>query len=228
MSRADGAAPRSRAGQRPARRPADAAAPDSRDHGAMDGDHRGDHRVLPPAGPAAPFLAGERVRLRPVLPEDVPVLSAILAEPEVARWWPGYDEERVEEELLTADAETTVWAIEARLEPAAAPDVVGAIQAWEEPNPEYRHAGIDLFLATAAQGRGLGPAAVLAVARWLFEERGHHRLTIDPAAANERAIRAYARLGFREVGRLRAYQRMPDGTWADGILMELLAGDIAG
>jgi aminoglycoside 6'-N-acetyltransferase len=167
------------------------------------------------------------VRLRPVLPEDVPVLAAIPAEPEVARWWPGYDAARVGEELLAGDVETIAWAIEARLGgPAAPPDVVGAIQAWEEPNDEYRHAGIDLFLATAAQGRGLGRAAIRAVARWLIDERGHHRLTIDPAAANERAIRTYAALGFRSVGTLRSYERRPDGTWVDGLLMELLAAEL--
>lgn len=185
-----------------------------------------DH-VLPPSGPVAPQLAGPGVRLRPVLPEDVPVLAAILAEPAVARWWPGYDAARVEEELLTADAETTVWVIEARPDPAQPPAVVGAIQAWEEPNEEYRHAGIDLFLAPPAQGRGLGPSAIRVVALWLIAERGHHRLTIDPAADNEHAIRAYAGLGFRPVGTLRAYQRMSDGTWADGILMELLAAELA-
>ncbi len=184
-----------------------------------------DH-LLPRAGAPAPQLDGAGVRLRPVLPEDVPVLAAILAEPSVARWWPGYDVDEVEEELLTADAETTVWVIEALLEPAAVPEVVGAIEAWEEPNEEYRHAGIDIFLTTAAQGRRLGPAAVRAAARWLFDERGHHRLTIDPAADNERAIRAYTTLGFRIVGRLRSYQRMPDGRWIDGLLMELLADDL--
>lgn len=184
-------------------------------------------RLSPPARPPAPFLADDRVRLRPVLPEDVPVLAAILAEPEVARWWPAYDAARVEEDLLTADAETVVWVIEARLDPAEPPLVVGAIQAWEEPNEDYRHAGIDLFLSTAAQGRGLGRSAVRAVARWLIDEHGHHRLTIDPAAANERAIRAYTALGFRPVGTLRQYERRPDGTWVDGLLMELLASELA-
>ncbi len=155
------------------------------------------------------------------------MLAAILAEPAVARWWPGWDAARVEVELLTAGAGTTVWVIEARPDPAEPPAVVGAIQAWEEPDEEYRHAGIDLFLATAAQGRGLGPAAIRTVGRWLIAERGHHRLTIDPAADNEPAIHAYAGLGFRPVGTLRAYQRLSDGTWVDGLLMELLAAELA-
>jgi aminoglycoside 6'-N-acetyltransferase len=78
-------------------------------------------------------------------------------------------------------------------------------------------------MATDRQRQGLGSEAIRVLARHLFEERGHHRLTIDPAAANERAIRAYERVGFRAVGLMREYERGPDGTWHDGLLMDLLA-----
>lgn len=65
-----------------------------------------------------------------------------------------------------------------------------------------------------------------AVIRWLIGERGHHRFTIDPAVANARAIRAYEAVGFRRVGVLRRCERAPDGTWQDGLLMELLAEEL--
>ena len=104
--------------------------------------------------------------------------------------------------------------------------MVGSIQFAEEDDGDYRSAGIDLFLATDAQGHGLGPDAIRTVARYLFEERGHHRLTIDPSAANERAISAYTRVGFRPVGVMRKYERGPDGTWHDGLLMDLLADEL--
>ena len=61
----------------------------------------------------------------------------------------------------------------------------------------YRHAGIDIFL-TASRHR-LGTEATRLLARHLFEERGHHRLTIDPAADNAAAIRTYEKVGFRRV-----------------------------
>jgi len=64
--------------------------------------------------------------------------------------------------------------------------------------------------------------AVRLLARFLFEQRGHHRITIDPAAANEPAIRCYAKVGFRPVGIMRQYERGPDGTFHDGLLMDLL------
>jgi aminoglycoside 6'-N-acetyltransferase len=56
--------------------------------------------------------------------------------------------------------------------------------------------------------------------------RGHHRLTIDPAAANARAIRAYRAIGFRDVGVMRRYERGPDGEWRDALLMDMLAGEL--
>ena len=105
--------------------------------------------------------------------------------------------------------------------------LIGAIGYSEEETPDYRHAGIDLFLATDSQGRGLGPEALCLLGRHLIEERGHHRLVIDPAASNERAIKAYERAGFKPVGVMRSYERGPDGTFHDGLLMDLLAEELA-
>lgn len=140
--------------------------------------------------------------------------------PEVARWWTGYDEARVEAEFLTEEPNVSVYGIhyDGRL--------VGMIQVTEEPTPDFRHASIDLFLDPSVHGRGLGPDAIRALARHLFSEHGHHRLTIDPAADNQPAIRAYAKVGFKPVGRMRQYQRFPDGTWRDGLLMDLLSDEL--
>ena len=165
-------------------------------------------------------IAPPEPTIRPILPKDAPTLTAILAQPSVSRWWGEFDQERVERELIVGESDVRVFAIEVdgRL--------VGAIQSAEETEPEFRHAGIDLFLDEEAQGQGVGPSAIRLLARRLIEEDGHHRITIDPAADNERAISAYEKVGFRPVGRLRRYQRLADGTWADGLLMELLADDL--
>ncbi len=160
------------------------------------------------------------VTLRPIRPDDIPALAAMLARPEVARWWPGYDLPRVEQEFLANEPDLTIYAIEVdgRL--------AGAIQSGEEPEVEFRHANIDLFVDPDLHGRGIGPAAIRRLAAHLIDERGHHRLTIDPAADNAVAIRVYEKVGFRPVGRMRAYQRMADGRWADGLLMEMLADEL--
>jgi len=49
---------------------------------------------------------------------------------------------------------------------------------------------------------------------------------IDPAASNEPAIRCYAKVGFRPVGVMRQYERGPDGTFHDGLLMDLLRDEL--
>ncbi|GAA0416840.1 GNAT family protein [Streptomyces luteireticuli] len=155
-------------------------------------------------------LRGERVVLRPVADDDAAVLDRIVREPTVAAWWSPPDD--------YADMLAVVLDGE----------VIGAIQFAEEPDPEFRHAGIDVFLATAHQGKGLGTDAIRALARWLIGTRGHHRLTIDPAAANTAAIRSYAKVGFKPVGVMRAYSLDPlTGKWQDGLLMDLLADELS-
>ena len=171
--------------------------------------------------PPAPTLTGDRVTLRAVDADDVPLLRAFLNDPSVGRWWgPVRPDVDVADDWLDADEDTTVWTIE--VEGA----VAGSIQAAEESEPDYRHAGIDLFLGPDHQGRGLGTDAIRTVARYLFEQRDHHRLTIDPSAANERAIRTYQGIGFVPVGRMREYERGPDGTFHDGLLMDLLREEL--
>jgi aminoglycoside 6'-N-acetyltransferase len=105
--------------------------------------------------------------------------------------------------------------------------VVGGIQYHEETTLMYRHAGIDIFVTSSQQNRGVGTEAVSLLARFLCEQRGHHRLTIDPAAANQRAIRCYEKVGFRPVGVMRRYERGPDGDFHDGLLMDLLQEELA-
>lgn len=167
-----------------------------------------------------PTLRGEVVTLRPVSIDDAPRLAAILDHPVVAEWWGHHDVHRVSAEVIAPDDGTVVFAVEADGE------VIGLIQYLEENTPDYRHAGIDISLHPDWHSRGLGADALRTLCRHLFAERGHHRLTIDPAARNERAIRSYSRVGFRPVGVMRLYERGPDGTWHDGLLMDLLAGEL--
>ena len=165
-------------------------------------------------------LYGTSVCLRPIVAEDVAELARILTLPDVARWWPHYDETRVCRELVH-NTDITVYTVT-----RSDGRVIGCVQYHEEPAPDYRHATIDVFLDPAVHGRGLGADTLRTIVRHLFHDRGHHRLAIDPAAHNERAIRTYERVGFRRVGVARAYERTADGDWQDALLMDLLKSDV--
>ena len=156
--------------------------------------------------------------LRPVVASDEPALVEIFNDPTVVQWWGDADESLTD--TLEPDEDVMCFMIEVDGEPA------GMIQASEETGPMYRHAGIDIALLPKWQGKGIGPDAVRTLARHLIDERGHHRLTIDPAATNHGAIRCYQKAGFRPVGVLREYERGPDGTFHDGLLMDLLRGEL--
>jgi aminoglycoside 6'-N-acetyltransferase len=173
-------------------------------------------RLDRPAG----ALAGNEVLLRRLRAEDRERMREMLDQPEVAdRWLGSRALDEAVEELFEAD-EVVPFAI------TVAGAVIGYIQYGEETDRDYRSASIDVFLDRAWHGRGLGPDAVATLVRHLVRDLGHHRVTIDPAASNERAIRAYRRVGFRPVGVMRAYERGRDGTWHDGLLMDLLADDL--
>jgi aminoglycoside 6'-N-acetyltransferase len=155
------------------------------------------------------------VILRPLAAGDEADLRRIRATPEVERWW-----DPPEEDFPWEEPESTRLTIEVN------GAVAGLIQFSEELEPKYRHASIDLFLDPALHGRGFGTEAVKQVVRHLIEVRGHHRITIDPAAANAAAIRSYEKAGFRPVGVMRRAERDPGGSgWHDSLLMELVVGD---
>jgi aminoglycoside 6'-N-acetyltransferase len=165
-------------------------------------------------------LQGSSVTLRTANPADVFALVTIRATPEVQHRWGGSDDLTAEILDDIADPELHLLVVE------ESGRVVGAIQWQEETDPMYRHAGIDIYLDPSVHGRGLCTDAVRTLARHLTHELGHHRLVIDPAADNEAAIACYSKVGFRPVGVMRRYERGQDGTWHDGLLMELLAEDL--
>ena len=151
--------------------------------------------------------------LRPLKRDDAPILRAIHVMPEVAKWWG-----RMDNDFPFDEPQSTRFTI------LVDEEVAGLIQLGEEDEPDYRHAWIDLFIDPRLHGQGLGTDAVATLARHLIHERGHHRITIDPAADNHGAIRSYEKAGFQPVGVMRSAWRNPEGVWRDALLMELVKG----
>jgi aminoglycoside 6'-N-acetyltransferase len=131
--------------------------------------------------------------------DDVPLLVAWHADPDVARYWDG--ETFTEDEMRGRLARPGVdmWIVEDDGVP------VGHLQSWWEEG-EPRRGGIDGFLVPAARGRGIMPAVARQLARALLAQCWTE-VTVDPYEWNERAIRGWEKAGFVEVSRGHA----PDG-----------------
>ena len=133
------------------------------------------------------LVRGRLTVLRPADAGDVDRLVVWHADPEVAHYWDGetFTPAEMQDRLAREDVEA--WIVEEAGEP------VGYLQVHSE--------GLDMFLVPSARGRGLGPDAARAMARHLVDERGWMRVTVDPYAWNEGAVRAWERAGFVEVSR---------------------------
>lgn len=76
-------------------------------------------------------------------------------------------------------------------------------------------------------GKGYGAEATRLMLEYAFSGLGLHNVMLNVFASNERALHAYARAGFREIGRRRQARRL--GEFAeDVVLMDCLASDPRG
>src|SRR5439155_25478418 len=139
---------------RDAHRGAEPDAVDDRDRAALLRKHG---RALP-SPPVAVRLRGERVALRPLVADDLDAVHGARQEPAVARWWGAFDAGRIREELLETPG-TTSFAIDVD------GGFAGVVMCSEELDPDYRHAGIDIFLAEPYQDQGYGSEAIRVLAR---------------------------------------------------------------
>jgi aminoglycoside 6'-N-acetyltransferase len=126
--------------------------------------------------------------VRLATPDDVELLAGWHADPEVARYWDGktYSPEQMRARLARPHVDAYIVELE------GVP--VGYLQAWHE----GEMSGLDMFLVPSARGRGVGPDAARALARYLVEQ-GRRPVTVDPYSWNEIAVRAWVKAGFRVV-----------------------------
>ena len=162
-----------------------------------------------------PTLRGPRVTLRPPQTGEADTLADAIALDPVAgpRW--STDPATMRRWLAEEELNLLVVGLEG--------EAVGIVDFEEVLEPEYHSAGMDIALLECCTGKGIGGEVLQVLGAWLIDVRGHHRLTIDPAADNARAIRSYSKIGYRPIGIARSYERGPDGSWHDNLLMDVLA-----
>ncbi|MHB8693428.1 MAG: GNAT family N-acetyltransferase [Solirubrobacteraceae bacterium] len=92
-------------------------------------------------------------------------------------------------------------------------------------HPVHRNAELQIRVgAEAARGLGVGTEATHLLLRFGFEELGLHRIYLHVFQTNERALRLYRRVGFREEGLLREAAFVRE-AWIDVVIMAILNSD---
>jgi RimJ/RimL family protein N-acetyltransferase len=184
--------------------------------------------VAPPAlQPRSWFpdeLPGERVVLRRHVPENVVAVRRWYADPEVARLTRYQDGPMRAEEIDRFFASRVVGpdALAMAIHVRDTGRLIGTCS-FSQLDPDN---GSTLFHITIGErdawGQGFGTEATGLMVAHAFGTLGLHRIALSVFEFNERAIRAYARVGFRVEGRARqAIWR--DGRWWDEIQMSVLS-----
>jgi aminoglycoside 6'-N-acetyltransferase len=154
-------------------------------------------------------IHGVRTSLRMVTAADLDLLAGWLADPEVYRWWGGQPVPREVVRQKYIGGRPGVY-----IQYWSSQELSEAALLRVQPG---QTGGIDMYLIPGARDRGLGPDAARALVRYLTETLGWTRVTVDPAADNLRAHRAWAKAGF-------TFERdVPDHPDGPSILMVIEA-----
>lgn len=174
---------------------------------------------------SVPVLQGERLRLRPPLPEDAEARRSLGINPEIVRMFGG---DVTKAGTMSLDA-AEVWLDHLRLqEPGWVIELDGRVIGaafLHGVHHEDRRALLALgILDMALLGQGLGREAVQLMLGHAFGPMGLHRIGLRVLAFNQRAIRCYRACGFTEEGRERQ-SALVDGQWHDDLIMGILADE---
>jgi RimJ/RimL family protein N-acetyltransferase len=177
-----------------------------------------------------PHVVGEiddpRVRLRPILEDDLPMLDRFLGEAETAGefgWFGWGDPQPVrrrwaENRLLGEEG--------ARLMVIRGDERLGFV-AWNRVQATrtsyYWSVGIGLL--PEARGRGYGTTAQRLLVRHLFAHTTVNRIQADTEVDNVAERRALEKAGFTEEGILRGVG-FRDGRWRDGVRYSVIRSDL--
>jgi RimJ/RimL family protein N-acetyltransferase len=177
------------------------------------------------------YVHGERVRLRPLRIEDAAVFQPWINDPEVQRLAGGRggqfslpaQEDYVRARLVNDWEHGFALAIEAT-DLGDAPTLIGNLELRKLEAVE-RRGDIGIMIGDREfWSRGYGEDAMRTICRYGFRDLDLHRLELNVAAFNARALRCYEKVGFTIEGRLRDH-RFVSGRYYDTLLMGLLRED---
>lgn len=170
------------------------------------------------------ILEGQRLRLRPVQPGDLPKFAEWLADAEVRRWLAALnDAPTLQDEIewyedSRANPDNVLWSIE-----TLEGQLIGTVELRVATHA--RRAELGIAIQDKSQwNRGYGTETVRQVLDYGFEELELNRIELTVDEQNTRGRRCYEKCGFTEEGLLRQH-RIVDGEYGNTVMMAILKSE---
>jgi UDP-4-amino-4,6-dideoxy-N-acetyl-beta-L-altrosamine N-acetyltransferase len=173
------------------------------------------------------MMVGERVRLRAIEAEDLPLMARWRNDPQVYRCFFEHEpismemQRRWYQRLLERGDEEKCWIAEL-IDGGGVIGMVGLSRI----DGRNRSAELGRVLVAPGEhrGKGLGKEICRLAIEYAFGHLNLHRLYLYVFAENEAAIRTYRGLGFVEEGRMREHV-FAEGGYRDVVVMGVMAGE---
>lgn len=185
-------------------------------------------------------ISTERLVLRPLDTDDVPALTAMMNDEQVAAWTdtPQPFTEQAARAWITEHAPAERAAgrgLDLAVTEFLTQRLVGVVR-LARTDWHVRSTEMSYIIAPWARGEGYASEAALATARWLFGDQGLERVELRTAADNTASQQVAQKIGCINEGVLRnaciAHVRTEDGGWTDVrtdyIVWSLLPEDVEG
>ncbi|MDR0342140.1 MAG: GNAT family N-acetyltransferase [Nocardiopsaceae bacterium] len=168
----------------------------------------------------------ERVELRPVTEDDLPVMDSLLQDPAVSgefAWFGWHDPLRFrrawEEDRLLGEQRGGLMVV-------AGSDRLGFVN-WRrrQTTPAGWCWEMGIAILPGARGRGYGTQAHRLLVSYLFAHTTVHRIEAATETGNVAEQKALASAGFTREGVSRGIG-WRDGAWRDGVIYSILRSDL--
>ena len=176
------------------------------------------------------FFYGSRVRLTPLVPNDVPVITRWQSDTEYLRLL------AAEPAFPKNEAQVAEWVREGQrgrdnfllgIRTIGDDELIGFIELGEV-QWTHRNSWVAIGIGERGYwGRGYGYEAMTLALDFAFKELNLHRIQLTVYSYNQRAIRMYEKLGFQLEGNYREYL-LRDGQHYDMLLYGLLSHEWLG
>lgn len=173
------------------------------------------------------LIKGEKVVLRPLHQGDFQILYKWINDPEIMKLWYGRDKPRSKEwvekhftSILEEKDPSQCWTIEVEGKP------IGYIYNTPEKDGDTGEFNgrieLDILIGEKDEwNKGYGTDALLAMVNHAFSVQKAERVWLTPRSSNPRAIHVYEKVGFKQEGILRHFEKF-EGKWINCVMMSLL------